>query len=517
MNLLQDKINILNLKSNLLLLITEYLDAKTLILHFDKTCKAINNIVINEHNYISSLNYKINILNNNSTNLKKVYSDEYNTELYQNNILSLLNDNVLIFNFIINLLRTEIFFIGGSFALLNAMLLKNISFNLEDFEDRDIDIYIIKDIKPNELQKILSKILDECLVDLECFIEIKKFIINIEFKNPDIKKIQIILHTRKSIEEYLEFTDFPCTQFILGYNKLYYTKLALFAIEYKINILDMIYNNISYNRIEKYFKRGFYTIKCIKYGIDNKLRIICIYEPLRNKILEHKIDCFLEDIIRLKKRIDNNEKIILVKNKLDISIKKQIVPKLKIITEKLTIYENKFDESILLNFLFDMNILKNTISVSKSEKIKNINSYVHDLYGDYTVLYERIKDIREKQIIKFHNKFSAKYKYKFNERNIYKNFYEEYMDKYNNNNNKMKNYPYFMIFKSSDFKNIKKNLFFSNYNSYFLNNNLIKYGIDDKYYSIYSIIVEKNLYIPNFTPKKIIDHEGFTLINRKKF
>lgn len=522
--------HLFDLNINSLGLITEFLDAKTLINDFDSTCKDINTLAYKIYGTSSSLDRKINILNN-IKKIKKIEYEEYKSKIFNNYLLNLSNNNVIIYNFLLQLLKTEMFYIGGSFSLLMAHLFKNKKYDKSKYADSDIDIYLIGNININLIQNILSNILIKYIenLDIKCFIKVKKYLINIEFEDPNIKKIQIILHVRNSINEYMEFLDFPITQFLLGYNKLYYTKLALFALETKINIIDNIYNNLSYNRIEKYHNRGFYTVRKIKYGINLKQRIIAIYEPIYYpiNITKHKIDCNLSHLLTLKSMIENKIEAIGPINELATIIDSNRINNNKIITNYNITEFNRTTNTTLFLYLFDMKLLLESIRrIDTTKSFKKTFRYRYPKYNDeyryypgyedeYRYHTEEIIKIYHKTIIQFDNKKYNKQNYKDNERNPNINSYSVYEFYYNNNNKQ--NYLYYKILTLSEFSLVKKNIFFNNYCTYFLNNNLCKFGIDNKYHNIFSMMPwEKKSFIPNWIPNKIIDNDGFTLITRKK-
>ena len=250
---------IYNIKDNIYNLILEYLDSKTLLYSINFLSKKHYNFSFNYNNYISSLDHKLFILNNlkslnNKNNYLKFNDYLYNLNnsvdnidivdnniiiyeqcdilTYHNNILKLLDNNIYIFNFLINLLKTDIFYIGGSFALLLSHLIFNIHYDIEKYYDSDIDIYVISNTSIYNIQTILNELLIKYINnnDIRCLINIKKHLINIEFFDNNIRKIQIILHIKHSIDEYIYFIDLPISQFILGKDSIYFTKLAYFTV-----------------------------------------------------------------------------------------------------------------------------------------------------------------------------------------------------------------------------------------------------------------------------------------------
>jgi len=501
-----NKYNIIEIPSRILEIIFTYIDAKTLILILEKTCKKFKNFLFNIYDIEFSSQRRSNVLNNISNKISNIERETYNSTIFNNYILQLVNNNQYIYLFLVNLLKTNIFYIGGSFALIMTHYLKNKYINIDDYTDRDIDIFSIGDISLEIIQKTLQNILNKYLniTNIKSYCLIKKYLINIEFEDKNLKKIQIILHVKKTISEHMEFIDLPITQFLLGNNILYKTKLAQYALDTKIIIIDNISNRQTYNRIQKYEIRGYITIKTIYYGLSiyNNQRIISIFETKKDVLIEYFIDCTLLDIILL---ISEYHKIINNNN------------------------DNIFD--VTKNYYYKNNNLNNTrvrkiLPIIYKDKRYNFynfcnkykNLYINFEYDYLTTDFKKV--IKGRTISVFKKKGYSQYLYNDNEYGKYHS-YKGYRYEYIHKQNSTKNFPYFNILSSYDFSIIRKILFFKIYCSYFLNNNLCKLGIDDIYYNIHDNIIEKKINIPNWNPIVIpktilnIDEEGFTMINKK--
>lgn len=526
------------LNNNLLKIITDFIDYDSLTIHFEKTCKKYKFLLKKLPNCFEN---RIKILNNNigtplnESNTNKIYNiicDEINTIKFNEIILTIIN-NTFIQKFLIDLLKTNLFFIGGSFALIFAHVLYNKDINLEKYDEFDIDIFPIGIISPNQsdiIQSTLQTIINNCFVKnkshyIDCLIINNNFVTNIYFpKILNIPKIQIILHNKSTIDEHIAFIDLPITHFTIGYQKIFYTEIAKYAFDYKICIIDKVYNKQTVNRILKYSNRGFLIVKNGKHGCDLLIntRIIAVYSL--NYI--YKVDCYLSDIIKLQNNMKNN----IFKNKLpprtNVNIK--IIgrtPGVKILFTKTI---NNLIHETICKYLYNMNLLKYYIDNIDNDNYYDIYFIKRKIKNEHDE-YEFFNDyLLTKKVINNHysiNKMNT-YRYKNNDRkyifyNPYTNksddrSYEKYLDKYNNSINKHKYFPYFTILKPEEFINIKKNIFFTIYNSYFLNNHEIKITITNNYSHVCSSEKEKIVYIPNWKHKgPIIDDEGFILIKKK--
>jgi len=120
----------------------------------------------------------------------------------------------------------------------------------------------------------------------------------------------------------MEFVDLPITQFLLGDSILYKTKLAQYAF-------DNISNPQIYNRIKKYYDRGYLTVRTIYYNysmhsvptnsslyVSSEQRIVSIFDYIDVHIIEYNIDCKLSDIELLNNIYKNNIHHLLPCNKI---------------------------------------------------------------------------------------------------------------------------------------------------------------------------------------------------------
>ena len=400
------------------------------------------------------------------------------------------------------------------------------------YNNYDIDIFPLGDISTEIIQNKLNEIIYKNIIkkNIKCLILIKNFVMNIEFENINIPKIQIILHVKKSINEHIEFIDLPITHFTIGYNKYYYTKLAKFAFTTKINIIDNVFYKETYNRMKKYKSRGYIFVKSIPYGYEttDNQRIISIYDMDyydTSYILEHKVECKLSDIYKILKN-----DIILKSLPHD----EQINDKLKI--EKLISHNARFHSDGLLVsnrkiynypsnsniflYLYNMNFITNTIQHKrriKYVKNKHFNKNIYKELDDHHY-FESATIIDNITILSSNSKKKMKHVYWDDERDQYIHsyiVYKDIYDAYEYHNNKMNNNEniYLKIITPNEFIKIELKIFFTEYCNYFLNKNKCKKTIDNDYMNIYSKTKEVKQHITS----KYIDDDGFILINRKKF
>ena len=497
-------------KENIIDNIFNFLDL-TSLLSFELIDKLCYNLKKNVYKYLTSVERKLYIVNNKvfDTNLE---CENINQDTFNNCILQIIDCNIYLF--LIDLLKTNLFYIGGSFALYFAHLYYNIPINDFDYHDSDIDIFAIANLDKvseefiqNTFYKIYEKHLGKPIIKDIHSVFIKRFIIDINFyEDLNIPKIQIVLHHKNSIQAHIEFIDLPITHFTLGNNLLYKTNLADYALHNKIIIIDYIYNDITTNRCIKYIDRGWTIIKRTKYGYINNPRLIGIFEKKYNQLIEYKIDCRLLDIIDLLKKLKDN---YIFKISRDPS---RDVCNTKILSRNKIFNKNK-------------NIFENTAII-------NIDIIKDSSYNYNSKLYEAL--LSQKFIIltiKYEIKINKKYKYKYYSKNEYfdmvtiienktiiSNYTKNYNKYYYTNDERQKINKNLLVLNSTPNKHkIKyKNLyfrylsfdeivteqifntcfFFNNYCSYFLNLHKIKYTnknlytkIDSNYHNEIKIII----------------------------
>ena len=505
-----------NIPFSILILITKYIDNKNLISQLDNTCTYIHDLAKKVYKTSTTLQKRLDILNKKTDNLTVIECEEIISSEFENNILKIVNNNEDILEFLLDLLKSN-FYIGGSFALIFAYMVNKKEYDIEKYKDADIDIYPIGDMDLKKIQKIIFLMLNKLeQKNIKCLIKIKNVVINIVFENPLIPKIQIILHVKKTINEHIEFIDLPITQFTIGYNKLYKTKLAMFALESNIILIDNINNILTYNRIIKYSARHFLIGKYIKYGFEtnNEQRIVKIYEPCgSHHVIEHSVDCLLSDMILIQNTLTSTKSIVLVNAfPIDTFTRTNSITKLtdkhdvEVHTANLVIYKFPI-RSNLCYIMYKLKILDEHKSLATTQRdYKKYKRYVN-YDGDYNYITQSHKDIVNKVTHTYNNKKNNKLRFK-DDLDSHSNSYSYYQNTYLLNNNKYN--LYFKIFKPSDFSKIKILLLFHNYITYFLKNHKIKKTINNDYKSIYSNISELVINIPNW-----VYNDGFQLVQIK--
>jgi hypothetical protein len=252
-------------------------------------------------------NRRVAILNGDPF-MSNIEYNEYDNQVIEE-ILTKYLDDEWTSKFLIELLKCHSypFVIGGSFITNIMQLLNNKKFNKEQYKDSDIDIYCVSSQYNTKyihfyIEEKLKEVLAKFLPERKCYIYNTKIIINIV---PEIgRKIQIICHQKKTMEEHMEFIDLPITKFVLqksnGGYKIFHTQSAIYALEKKINIINDPLNALVANRIVKYQQRGFLTVimseynrvigicdiqgkRMIRYNVDTTLKYI---ESVFNEILE---------------------------------------------------------------------------------------------------------------------------------------------------------------------------------------------------------------------------------------
>ena len=317
---------------------------------------------------------------------------------------------------------------------------------------------------------------------------IKNFVINILFEDLNIPKIQIILHVKKTINEHIAFIDLPITHFTLGFNSLYKTKLAQFALDTKINLIDSITNKIVYNRIIKYKNRGFYFAKTTLYGYitSDDQRIIKLYDSTNYVNITYTVDCTLADIKRMVYFMENNIEIPSLPTDTNITKIEHNINYEYNIQKKIdsTIY-NFGIKTKMLKYMYYLGLnTTNTLIVKKNRVFNEYIDSIEYMHNHVTYLYT-IK------YINLEYKYKNIYKYKDNERSKLKHSYSVYDYKKNKFKTFIIRSPFFTILTLQEFLQINLlNPFYTEYITYFLNNHGSKCISDKKYTTIFSKLPE---------------------------
>lgn len=363
------------------------------------------------------------------------------------------------------------FFIGGSRAMLLAyeLLCTESKYDKNMYLGSDIDIYCCMhqekyDIK--ELQDRLCEVLEESRCKgLRYYINVKKYLLNVVFYDKKYPTIQIILHIKKSMDEFMEFVDLPNTQFAFCVMKnekksvLYYTENAIFALNTGINIIyEPIIKGTMINRIIKYGKRGFLTVVMSPYGNERNAyqRVVSIFDICEYRhigddkyINRIYVDCYLKDIFKIKEHLDTNEILWLEMH------------------EYINILENRVDQYVYCQNIHTRlgRILRymklSMCDVSVNRKIR----YYYDAIGNhegYTTYYVNI--------IRTEHKYSRHklLKYRDDERSD-KHSFEAYNGLRKSNYKRLTKFPYYCILYGNELRRLNSTqLFYTDFVDTFL-------------------------------------------------
>jgi len=230
----------------------------------------------------------------------ELHKKQYNNTFHKIIKLGIINNNIAIF--IKELVKTGIFYVGGSFAVIYMHFLNNKPFDRSNYKDMDVDIYPISNISPNLIKSTLNDIIKQYInkKKIKCKIVIKNNVMNIYFE--DIL-VQIILNIKQTIEKHITNIDLPITHFTIGFKKIYTTNLGLFAFNKGINIINTIYHKRTNNRIIKYYKRNYYTVLSLfnSYELADNERIVAFYD-YDKYLLKYEIDILLSDLFKILKK-----------------------------------------------------------------------------------------------------------------------------------------------------------------------------------------------------------------------
>jgi len=440
----------------------------------------------------------------------------------------------------------NVFYIGGSTALMFASFVHNIEIDISLYDESDNDIYVIGDIEIEEAQELLKMTIQKYLPEDFSYMYIKTHFTNMVPKEEGAKVSQFVHHIKEDMGKHFEFVDLPITQFLVGDGILYGTIFAHYALQTGINILGGKINDAVVNRIMKYIDRGYHFVNIGDQPIgllrDLSLKITHVYVHNLLKytdLHEYKVDTNLRDFEFMLKadrnvidRYDFDKKYpkpSAVRPSLKISA---IYGPDKISRHRMT-YRNDITEVVSTNnsysnifrLMEQMDIIDKSVNSRIVTKVttERRRIYRDDMFGgshlysgdNYDYIINDIIEVRNIIETKFKVNRQKQYKYKDDERNhnIYR--YEKWLRSERENNNK----PFYQVLTIHQFCSIPNLIFFKEFTSYFLNKNNCKMGIDGNYYPMTSEIPEKkiNFYCRTLQEPKITsDDDGFTLVTKKR-
>jgi hypothetical protein len=418
--------------------------------------------------------------------------------------------------------REAPFYIGGSFATILAHMFQGKEIDLDLYEDSDIDIYCIgpnvSDKTLLEYQNALFRLIAKYFVhlgDVEHYVTIKRYIINICVPFPG-RKIQIVLHRKKSIDEHMEFVDLPITQFLLGSNKgmacLYKTRMAQFALDNKINVISDPVNEQTYNRISKYLDRGFQTFVHAKgqsYIMGHsKSRIMSVFELSDYKrCYRHYVDCSFKDLVdcmEIAKNFHLMRSIPVIPNA---EIIEHLVTTKDLVRLNVMVNSNMVSSPLFRVLLHNRKIVctqteyqrtreaerKRIIPIPSrrryyrpSRRHRYYDSYSDDDDDDeYEVVVEQYTEISNIKSTNHHSSLLKRYIYKHDEsRETFETCQENNLEIdriFRRFKTLPKQFPFYAPLPVMKLPCIERPLFFNQYCSYFLNNNGLVINRDGSY------------------------------------
>jgi len=471
-----------------------FVDAKTLY----SSVQIVSRLFYTILNSQSILNSRLMVLNKSMGNhyVSNLMIDTFGSKEFNIFLLRALNDYMPTFRFINELLDTTSivsnsrspFYIGGSLAVIMAHMLQGKEINLQKYSDSDVDIYCIGNHNVMLVQKIILKLISKCFGHVSHYVVIKRFIIDIVFEDPNARKIQIILHMKSNIDEFMEFVDLPITQFLLGGSAnvlsrhLYKTKLSQFAIDKKINIMTDPINEQSNNRIVKYTERGFTTVVHAigqKYCLGHpKSKIISIFD---NEYNRYYVDMELDDVFNVLEIISTP----ILNSAIPASL-----PINSSVVRRSTRYVEEVDSDVFKGvaytplfkvLLHNKKLLisistKEIQSVKKRKKIINRRRscrhyynryYDSDSDDDYDIVFEEYTCFEKIKETKFGLSVLTRYRYKHNE--IADTYHKLQSRSKHLEDSRRPNYPFYFPMSIDDVPKLPGPLFFKSFNSYFLN------------------------------------------------
>jgi hypothetical protein len=156
------------------------------------------------------------------------------------------------------------------------------------------------------IQDTIFQLITKCFGDVKHYVILKRFLIDIIFEHIDARKIQIVLHVKKSIDEHMEFVDLPITQLLLAKNRIFKTCLAQLALDKKVNVITDPINEQTINRIVKYAERGFPTVVHAKgqyHGLGHPMsRIVSIFD---DRYIRYFVEMKLSDVYDVVSIVEN--------------------------------------------------------------------------------------------------------------------------------------------------------------------------------------------------------------------
>ena len=343
----------------------------------------------------------LNTLNTRLKTLNREYICKFNKyifpESFYSKFLTEICGKKIIYQFIMKLIKTKIFSIGGS--VVERMARNIFDVPQEDkitYLDSDIDIYCIGNYKLEQIQNTLFSILLVHFPINTYIVKCTRYTINIIFKNI---KIQIITFVFPNLTNFVAFNDLTATSGIIKWHDkdlcLFITKLGEFSIINKCNIITQKLTGTSINRNNKYNKRGYLTILLAPgqilthNSIDLSMRVMGIYD---------NVYCYFVDTL------------------LSLILNVNCIDYVNAITSETTITNTYYNRYISITKIINNPYTKlfNKLCIMNMIKYKETEqefSYVDAIYN-----YNSILNIVHYKYQRYNIKQSINYLYKYNER-----------------------------------------------------------------------------------------------------
>jgi len=425
------------------------------------------------HKYISgshNMNYPMTrrklFLNNDSSYHSGIIKEIFQNNYVEKKLLQCVNNSNTMVNLLKNIIKMNKndigdFYIGGSVCTILAHLLNNMddTIDINDYDASDINIYIIskkpiEDIKKNFItfsKKYLNNLIFKAYYE-------NAHNVHFIFADYSLKRIQIILDVKESIEQHFEFVDLSINKFLLtSYNNdnyvLFSTEESQAALKTQIIRIYYPISKLTQNRIFKYIKRKFMIL-----GLTNYDKIMYIYDICKNThtlcdydaLIQHKINCnitHINDMQKIYKSLIDKQKNIIIK---------PIEEKIKILYEKYS----KDDElhinsnitrkipTFLNDYLETHNLSIIVHKINDYEYVRGEDVFYETDIGRGCTFYEETNVHQHDHITETSSNYIELYIYKYN-----KKFYNYYTK---NNVKEQKNIYYGLDFISKFNKLLKK-------------------------------------------------------------
>jgi len=494
--------------------------------------------ILGLNNSDRQLNRRVDVLNKNINYESRVIFDEFDKNIVDPLLLTICNNENDILNFLIELMEPQDensigdFYIGGSMAMLLAdSLLNNVPINISNYECSDIDIFIISQKNLSDIENHFCHVANKSFSTIQYAIYYQNnCLFNFVFQNEKYRKIQVVFHVKKNMDEHMEFIDLSVTQFILTIDKtkyetkykLFYTMKAKNELQNKIITLYEPLNRATENRIEKYVQKGFIVSILTPYGRPMKIYDIysgddyCVIKKNCNlhyknyktpNMFYHYVDCTFDFLKKIRENFPfSNEKNTNKHTSANVQENKNI--------QYITCMDRTYYKYDIFSYEIKRNIVKKSstnlfhflnkhdiIIYEKFEIIKKHMSHegrmrptiYHNNIGEIIKGVESLNSLLNSQIMDSYEDFIVDETIKLNIQQIDTPAYTKYLDdetnhNYNNIIDDVKNFDknnptYYLrkIYTREIFKNFSQFLFNESRQEFLIRNGVVFDKITESY------------------------------------